>query len=63
MTEGYKKAIEAALNRRTGMPEADSKKLNDFLATQEWWALCPKCGVDLKGTPAKLKEHRCGSTS
>lgn len=58
-----KEAIEAALQRRSGMPEAERKKLDEFLDTQQWWALCPKCRANLKGTPAQLKEHVCDATA
>lgn len=58
-----KEAIEHALQRRVGMTEEDSIKLDSFLATQEWWAACPKCHTTLKGTPVQLKEHVCGTST
>lgn len=65
MSDAYKQAaIEAALQRRVGMTEEASVKLNTFLASQaDWWAKCPKCAATLKGTPAQLKEHVCGTES
>lgn len=56
-----REAIEAALQRRVGMEESSRERLNVFLSTQpDWYAFCPKCMQRLTGTPAQLKEHRCG---
>lgn len=52
--------IEAALNRRLGMSNEASKRLQEFNEAQhDWRGRCRKCGQELKGTLRELKGHTC----
>lgn len=41
--------------------EGDLKKLEEFnLQTADWYVVCPKCKVEIRGTLAQVKGHVCG---
>lgn len=55
-----RRAIELALTQRAGMQKGDLAKLDAFNEqATDWYATCPKCKHELRGTLAEIKAHSC----
>lgn len=58
--EFEQKAIEHAMQLRSGMPADDAARLAAFNEEQhDWFAFCPKCGSRLEGSLKELRGHSC----
>ncbi len=54
-----KSRTPVALGRRLGMSPAAREKQKEVDAAAIWRGKCRKCGEELRGTLAAMREHKC----